>query len=61
MIESPKIFYHVGVDGLSLWLVVLLGCLLGWLGASWNAIKSGADFLCAFLVQQTRWWVCSFR
>jgi NADH-quinone oxidoreductase subunit M len=34
------IFYHVGVDGISLWLVVLVG-LLGPIGvvASWNAIK----------------------
>src|ERR1035438_5751916 len=39
-IESPAIFYHVGVDGLSLWLVVLTGLLapVGVL-ASWNAIK----------------------
>ncbi len=39
-IENPAIFYHVGVDGLSLWLVVLVG-LLGPIGvvASWNAIK----------------------
>ena len=26
-IENPAIFYHVGVDGLSLWLVVLVGLL----------------------------------
>ena len=26
-IERPAIFYHVGVDGLSLWLVVLTGLL----------------------------------
>src|ERR1039458_1557802 len=24
-IEKPAIFYHLGVDGLSLWLVVLVG------------------------------------
>ena len=38
-IERPAIFYHVGVDGLSLWLVVLVGLLapVG-VGASWNAI-----------------------
>src|SRR5487761_987039 len=38
-IESPAIFYHVGIDGLSLWLVVLVGFLapVGVL-VSWNAI-----------------------
>src|ERR1700689_2242989 len=40
-IEKPAIFYHVGVDGLSLWLVVLTG-LLAPVGviASWNAIQT---------------------
>ena len=40
-IESPAIFYHVGVDGLSLWLVVLVG-LLAPIGvvASWKTIQS---------------------
>jgi NADH-quinone oxidoreductase subunit M len=54
-IESPKIFYHVGVDGLSLWLVVLVG-LLAPVGvvASWNAIQSRRKvFFALFLVQQT--------
>ena len=54
-IESPAIFYHVGVDGLSLWLVVLTG-LLGPIGvlASWNAIKERRKiFFALFLVQQT--------
>jgi NADH-quinone oxidoreductase subunit M len=54
-IESPAIFYHVGVDGLSLWLVVLTG-LLGPIGvvASWNAIKDRRKvFYSLFLVQQT--------
>ncbi len=54
-IESPKIFYHVGVDGLSLWLVVLVG-LLAPVGvvASWNAIKERRKiFYALFLVQQT--------
>lgn len=49
------IFYHVGVDGLSLWLVVLSG-LLGPVGvlASWNAIKERRKvFYSLFLVQQT--------
>ncbi|MGD0733676.1 MAG: NADH-quinone oxidoreductase subunit M [Terracidiphilus sp.] len=54
-IESPAIFYHVAVDGLSLWLVVLTG-LLGPIGviASWNAIKERRKiFFALFLVQQT--------
>ena len=54
-IESPAIFYHVGVDGLSLWLVVLTGLLapIGVL-ASWNAIKERRKiFFVLFLLQQT--------
>jgi NADH-quinone oxidoreductase subunit M len=54
-IESPAIFYHVGVDGLSLWLVVLTG-LLAPVGviASWNVIKERRKvFYSLFLVQQT--------
>ncbi len=54
-IDSPAIFYHVGVDGLSLWLVVLTGLLapVGVL-ASWNAIKERPKvFYSLFLVQQT--------
>jgi NADH-quinone oxidoreductase subunit M len=54
-IASPTISYHVGVDGLSLWLVVLTG-LLGPVGvlASWNAIeKRRKIFYSLFLVQQT--------
>ena len=54
-IESPAIFYHVGVDGLSLWLVVLVG-LLAPIGvvASWNAIRTRRKvFYALFLVQQT--------
>jgi NADH-quinone oxidoreductase subunit M len=54
-IESPLIFYHVGVDGLSLWLVVLTGLLapVGVL-ASWNAIKERRKiFFALFLIQQT--------
>jgi len=54
-IENPAIFYHVGVDGLSLWLVVLVG-LLGPLGvlASWKAIERREKiFYSMFLVQQT--------
>ena len=49
------IFYHVGVDGLSLWLVVLTGLLapVGVL-ASWNAIKERRKiYYSLFLVQQT--------
>ncbi len=54
-IESPAIFYHVGIDGLSMWLVVLAG-LLAPVGvvASWNAIKERRKvFYALFLVQQT--------
>lgn len=54
-IEHPAINYHVGVDGLSLWLVVLTG-LLGPIGviASWKAIKERRKiFYALFLVQQT--------
>lgn len=54
-IESPAINYHVGVDGLSLWLVVLIG-LLAPIGvvASWNMIERRRKiFYSLFLVQQT--------
>jgi NADH-quinone oxidoreductase subunit M len=54
-IESPAIFYHVGVDGLSMWFVVLVG-LLAPVGVltSWNAIKERRKiFYALFLVQQT--------
>jgi NADH-quinone oxidoreductase subunit M len=54
-IEDPAISYHVGVDGLSLWLVVLTG-LLAPVGviASWNAIQTRRKvFYSLFLVQQT--------
>ncbi len=54
-IESPAICYHVGVDGLSLWLIVLVG-LLAPIGviASWNAIQTRRKvFYSLFLVQQT--------
>jgi len=54
-LETPKIFYHVGIDGLSLWLVVLTG-LLAPVGvvASWNVIQSRRKlFYALFLVQQT--------
>ncbi|MGD0479651.1 MAG: NADH-quinone oxidoreductase subunit M [Terracidiphilus sp.] len=54
-IASPAICYHVGVDGLSLWLIVLVG-LLAPIGvvASWNAIHTRRKiFYSLFLVQQT--------
>ena len=54
-ITSPAIHYHVGVDGLSLWLVVLTGLLapVGVL-ASWNSIKERSKvFYTFFLLQQT--------
>jgi NADH-quinone oxidoreductase subunit M len=54
-IERPAIFYHLGVDGLSLWLVVLVG-LLAPVGvvASWRAIRERRKlFFALFLIQQT--------
>jgi NADH-quinone oxidoreductase subunit M len=54
-ITSPAIRYHVGVDGLSLWLVVLTGLLapIGVL-ASWKTIQTRSKvFYSLFLVQQT--------
>jgi NADH-quinone oxidoreductase subunit M len=54
-IAEPAISYHVGIDGLSLWLVVLTGLLapVGVL-ASWNAIQTRRKvFYSLFLVQQT--------
>ncbi len=53
-IPSPHINYHVGVDGLSMWLLVLSGLLapLGVL-ASWNAISSRKKlFYMLLLLQQ---------
>jgi NADH-quinone oxidoreductase subunit M len=54
-ISSLNIRYHVGVDGISLWLVVLSAFLavLGVL-ASWNAIADRTkEFYFFFLLQQT--------
>jgi NADH-quinone oxidoreductase subunit M len=54
-IDNPAISYHLGVDGLSLWLVVLTG-LLAPIGviASWNAIaEKRKTYFALFLVQQT--------
>ncbi len=53
-IPSPSIRYHVGVDALSMWLIVLSGLLapLGVL-ASWNAVASRRKlFYTLFLLQQ---------
>ncbi len=53
--KSPAIRYHVGIDGISLWLVVLTGLLapIGTL-ASWNAIQTRTkEFYFFFLLQQT--------
>jgi len=53
-IASPLIHYHVGVDGLSMWLMVLTG-LLAPLGVliSWRAIDSRKKlFYILFLLQQ---------
>jgi NADH-quinone oxidoreductase subunit M len=54
-IASPNIRYHLGVDGISLWLVVLTGFLapVGVL-ASWRAINHHTkEFYFYFLLQQT--------
>ncbi|HEV2215117.1 MAG TPA: NADH-quinone oxidoreductase subunit M [Terracidiphilus sp.] len=54
-IDNPAISYHVGIDGLSLWMVVLVG-LLAPVGVlvSWNAIRERQKiFYSLFLVQQT--------
>lgn len=54
-IANPNIHYHLGVDGISLWLVVLTGFLapLGVL-ASWTAIATRTkEFYFFFLLQQT--------
>ena len=54
-IANPRIGYHLGVDGISMWLVVLTGFLsvIGVL-ASWNAIeKRTKEFYFLFLLQQT--------
>ncbi|HEY4045846.1 MAG TPA: NADH-quinone oxidoreductase subunit M [Acidobacteriaceae bacterium] len=54
-IASPNIRYHIGLDGISLWLVALTGFLapLGVL-ASWKAIDHHAkEFYFLFLLQQT--------
>jgi NADH-quinone oxidoreductase subunit M len=53
-VASPAIRYHLGVDGLSMWLVVLTG-LLAPLGVliSWRAIDSRKKtFYVLFLLQQ---------
>jgi NADH-quinone oxidoreductase subunit M len=54
-IADPAISYHVGVDGLSLWLVVLTG-LLAPVGMviSWNTVQTRRKvFYALFLIQQT--------
>jgi NADH-quinone oxidoreductase subunit M len=54
-IGSPAIRYHLGVDGLSMWLAVLTGFLsiVGVL-ASWKSIEGRAkEFYFFFLLQQT--------
>src|SRR5580700_3061914 len=53
-VDSPAIHYHLGVDGLSMWLVVLTGFLapLGVL-ASWNTISERKKlYYTLFLLQQ---------
>ena len=50
-IQSPAIRYHIGVDGLSLWLVVLSTlltplCIL----VSWNSIQKNVNLFYAFML-----------
>jgi len=54
-LASPAIRYHLGVDGLSLWLMVLVGLLAPFgVLASWRAIGDRTkEFYVLFLVQQT--------
>src|ERR1700735_3354103 len=52
--QTSGIYYHLGVDGLSMWLVVLAGFLapIGVL-ASWETVKSRSrPFYSLFLLQQ---------
>jgi len=54
-LATPNVHYHLGVDGLSLWLVVLAG-LLAPVGVlvSWNSINARAkEFYIIFLILQT--------
>jgi NADH-quinone oxidoreductase subunit M len=54
-IANPNIRYHLGIDGISLWLVLLTN-FLGIVGvlASWKAIEHRTkEFYFYFLVQQT--------
>ena len=54
-IKDPLIHYHLGVDGISMWLVVLSGFLapMGVL-ASWNSIQTRTkEFYFFYLLQQT--------
>jgi NADH-quinone oxidoreductase subunit M len=54
-ISSPAIRYHLGIDGLSLWLV-LLTTFLAVIGVliSWRTIETRTkEFYCLFLLQQT--------
>ncbi len=53
-IAQPNIHFHLGIDGLSMWLVVLTGFLapMGVL-ASWNSVRSRTKlFFTLFLLQQ---------
>ena len=54
-IASPNIRYHLGVDGLSMWLVVLTGFLAPFgVLISWKAITHRTkEFYVLFLLQQT--------
>ena len=54
-ITSPKIHYHLGVDGLSMWLVVLTTFLVPLsIISSWNSIHGRVkEFMVLLLLQET--------
>lgn len=54
-VERPAIFYHLGVDSLSLWLVVLVGLLapVGVIISSRAITERTKVFYTLFLIQQT--------
>ncbi len=50
-ISTPNIRFHVGVDGLSLWMVLLTALLTPLsILASWNSVKERANLYFAFLL-----------
>src|SRR5262245_9763233 len=54
-IPSPNVHYHIGIDGISLWLVILTTFLVPLsILIQWNSIHGRVkEFLCLFLVLET--------